>query len=249
MTYPEWATNLCGADECISIERPQPWGRGVALALAPHPDDPDAVAVTLKLLTDSGWNVHWAIVTSGWSGVLNDFCGPDPVAKGQARMREQCESARLFGLDPHRLYFLHTEESNEGELTRTWVNQRAVTSLLSDIAPDLVLLPHRHDTNATHRLVYEWFAEWAQEWARPVLALGNEDPKTQDFRPNAQVIFGEEQARWKASLLECHRTQSLRNQQTRGYTFAERILSVNRRPDGSYAERFHAECWGIKADR
>ena len=247
-TYPTWVEQLNDAMKsggCTRLVDPAPWGGGVALALAPHPDDPDAIAVTLKLLADSGWTVHWAIVTSGWSGVQDEYCRPDPVAKGQARMREQCESARLFGLDPHRLYFLHTGEDDEGQLAPTWVNQRAVTSLLEGLSPDLVLLPHRHDTNATHRLVYEWFAEWAQGWARPVLAMGNEDPKTQDFEPNAQVIFGEEQAQWKASLLECHRTQSARNQKTRGITFAERILGVNRCPDGTYAERFHAERWRI----
>jgi len=44
----------------------------------------------------------------------------------------------------------------------------------------------------------------------------------------------------KASLLECHRSQSARNQSTRGITFAERILGMNRRADGLYSERFEA---------
>ena len=86
-------------------------------------------------------------------------------------------------------------------------------------------------------------AQWADAQTRPIMALGNEDPKTQDFDPNVEVLFGEEGALWKASLLECHRSQSARNQATRGITFAERILRVNRRADGTYAERFEAACW------
>ena len=77
------------------------------------------------------------------------------------------------------------------------------------------------------------------------MALGNEDPKTQDFHPNVEVVFGEEEARWKASLLECHRSQSARNQATRGITFAERILGINRRADGTYSERFEALAWRV----
>lgn len=221
---------------------PTAWDRKVALALAPHPDDPDAIAVTLRLLADMGWEMHWAVVASGWSGVSDDFCEPDRLAKAEARMAEQRESARLFGLPEDRLYFMGTEETDEGELSPTSANRCVVASLLDALQPDLVLLPHGRDANPTHRLVYEWFAEWASAQARPIMALGNEDPKTQDFEPNVEVLFGEEEAQWKASLLECHRSQSARNQATRGITFAERILCTNRRPDGTYSERFEAAC-------
>ena len=63
-------------------------------------------------------------------------------------------------------------------------------------------------------------------------ALYNEDPKSLAFSPDLQVIFGEETARWKAALLECHRSQSARNQATRGTTFAARILAMNRAGSG-----------------
>jgi hypothetical protein len=75
-----------------------------------------------------------------------------------------------------------------------------------------------------------------------VIVLGNEDPKTQKIQPDLQVIFGEATAAWKAALLECHRSQSVRNQAVRGITFAERILAVNRCANG-YAERFQLFAW------
>ena len=224
---------------------PTAWDRKVALALAPHPDDPDAIAVTLRLLADMGWEMHWAVVTSGWSGVGDDFRGPDRRMKIEARQAEQRDSARIFGLPEDRLCFLNAEETNDGELAPTPENRRLINSILDALQPDLVLLPHGSDTNPTHRLVYAWFAEWSDVQNRPILALGNEDPKTQDFEPNVEVLFGEEEALWKESLLECHRSQSARNQAIRGITFAQRILQTNRRPDGSHSERFEALRWRI----
>lgn len=241
--YGDVGASVCGSPEFVRLIMPTAWERKVALALAPHPDDPDAIAVTLRLLADMGWNVHWAVVTSGWSGVSDDFCGQDRRMKASARQAEQRESARLFGLPADRLRFLGLEETDDGELAPTSENRAALNSLLDAIQPDLVLLPHPNDSNATHRLVYEWFAQWADAQTRPIMALGNEDPKTQDFDPNFEVLFGEEEAQWKASLLECHRSQSARNQATRGITFAERILGTNRRSEGTYSERFEAEVW------
>ena len=82
---PEWVREL-RQPECMRLADPVVWGRGIALALAPHPDDPDAIAVTLRLLADRGWEMHWAVVTSGWSGVSDDFCGPYRRMKAEARM-------------------------------------------------------------------------------------------------------------------------------------------------------------------
>lgn len=236
-----------GGDRVLSWpEQPLP-GAGRALALAPHPDDPDAIAVTLRLLFQGGWDLAWAILTPAWSGVRDDFVGPSRELKIQAREAEQRAAARLFGLPESHLFFLKLTENSRGELAEEEGNRERLFAFLNERFPDLVLLPWREDTNASHRLTYRWFSEWAAQAGHPVVALGNEDPKTTSFHPVFQVVFGEETARWKASLLECHRSQSARNLATRGITFAERILSMNRAcpglSPGTMAERFQVETW------
>jgi LmbE family N-acetylglucosaminyl deacetylase len=250
MSSQNWLEDLCHAvraGQCLDLTNPMPWGGGIALALAPHPDDTEAIAVTLRLLAANGWQLRWAIVTSGWSGVRDDFVGPDKAAKAAARKWEQQAAAQLFGLPASCLKFLELEETEDGALAPTSANRERLFARLNQTAPDLVLLPWRLDANASHRLVHEWFAEWAADWPRPVVALGNEDPKTREFQPHLRVVFDEPMARWKEKLLEYHRSQSARNLATRGHTLAARVLTVNRAvpgiPDGHYAERFQVECW------
>jgi len=247
----EWQQELLNAQRAarplIMPEGPLP-GAGRVLALAPHPDDPDAVAVILRMLVQGGWEMHWAILTSSWSGVEDDFVGPSPLAKTRVRQEEQRAAARLFGLPEARLTFLNLTEGADGHLLSCADNHLRYTAYLSAVSPDIVVLPCLADTNPTHRLNYAWFAAWAATHGRPVLALGNEDPKTTAFTPDFSILFGEETAVWKGALLECHRSQSVRNQHTRQMTFAERILRVNADSPGlapgQYAERFQVARWG-----
>ncbi len=241
-----WLGTLCSGQPLTWGEEPLP-GSGRALALAPHPDDPDAIAVTLGLLAQGGWHLTWTILTRAWSGVQDDFVGPSVEAKAKLREAEQQAAARLFGLPEEHLLFLRLADDSRGDLAETDSNRQRLFSFLHELAPDLVLLPAPEDTNRTHRLTYRWFAEWANAASHPVVALGNEDPKTTSFRADFQVIFGADTAAWKANLLECHRSQSSRNRATRGITFAERILGVNRAcpglSRGQYAERFQVASW------
>jgi hypothetical protein len=155
----------------------------------------------------------------------------------------------LFGLPDDRLDFWALAEDDSGTLADTRANRDRFFSGLTALAPDVVLLPWRLDSNATHRLVYAWLAEWAATAPSPVVALGNEDPKTLEFQPRLRVVFDATAAAWKERLLECHQSQSARNLAQRGHTFAARILSRNRAipglPEGYYAERFQVECWGL----
>lgn len=248
----DWITCLLKARACGESlwldEQPLP-GQGRVLALAPHPDDPEAVAVTLRMLARGGWAMQWVVLTSGWSGVQDAFAGPAREVKAQVREAEQRDAARLFGLPPHHLQFARLAEDEGGELAATAANRARLHAVLDDAAPDLVLLPHGDDSNATHRLVHAWLLAWAVAQAWPIFALGNEDPKTATLRADLCVIFDEDTARWKGALLECHRSQSKRNQSTRGITFAERILTMNRAcpeaANGHYAERFQVEAIGF----
>ncbi len=229
---------------CLDLTQNTLSGTGRVVALAPHPDDPDAVAVTLRMLQRGGWELYWSVLTSGWSGVEDSFVGPQREAKSQARESEQKASAAAFGLPSGRLEFLRLHEDEAGEMAQSAENRSRLFSHLSRLAPDVVVLPHGNDTNATHRLTHRWFTEWARRWDRPLVALANEDPKTTGFRPDLQVVMGAADVAWKASILECHRSQSLRNRAVRGITFAERILSMNRRGN-CCAERFQLAAWNM----
>lgn len=238
----DWLTSVLAAHHagaCITLPAGPLPGHGVALAFSPHPDDPDAVAITLRGLRDGGWTVHWGVLSYSWLGVRDEEA-VDHAEKGRLRAAEQRASAALFGLPNDRLTFLDLTAGTDGNIADTADNFARASAFLYTVAPDLVLLPYGDDTNADHRLVARWLTAWACARDRATVAFFNEDPKSLDFRPDLQVTFSEEDAAWKADLLECHRTQSLRNQATRGITFAERILAVNRQ-DGGYAERFRVD--------
>ncbi|MBI4024333.1 MAG: PIG-L family deacetylase [Verrucomicrobia bacterium] len=245
MNNADWLDQLLNAYAAkrflIVPDAPLPGG-GTAVALAPHPDDPDAIAITLRLLQQGGWKVHWMVLNSGWSGVPDEIVGADRGAKGRLREAEERAAAEMFGLPKGQLSFLRLIENDAGKMEACDENRRRFNGALEALAPDLVLLPHGEDTNPDHRLAFSWFAAWMRTWPFPVIGLCNEDPKTENFYSNLRVRFGEEAATWKSGILECHRSQSLRNQRTRGHTFADRILSVNHRnlPDGVYEERFEA---------
>jgi LmbE family N-acetylglucosaminyl deacetylase len=218
------------------------------LVLAPHPDDFDAVAVTLRHFRDRGNEIRLSVMSPSSSGVEDGFCSPaTPENKALTRELEQRASCRIFGMPDERLEFLHLREDESGHLLDSDDNYTNLGRHLRQVRPDLAFMPHGNDSNPGHRAAFRMLRRFAQQADHPIAAFLNRDPKTLQMEPDIFTLFGEEDARWKAGLLRCHQSQHQRNLNTRGFGLDERILRVNRdaaallpgRPP--YAEAF--EIW------
>lgn len=227
------------------------------LVLAPHPDDFDAVAVTLRHLQDRGHPVFLEVATSGWRGVEDSFCTPpNPEVKGRLREEEQRDSCRLFGLPEAHLSFMQMEEDEIGDPLEDAANTARVRRAFLAHRPGLVFLPHGNDTNAGHRRIYRMALQVAvevqPELSHPLALLLNRDPKTIRMCCDIYAPYGEEEAAWKAALLRRHRSQQQRNLNQRGMGFDERILATERESaavcglDAAYAEVFELALFGAE---
>ena len=221
------------------------------LVLAPHPDDFDVVAVTLRRLVEQGAELWLEVLTSGASGVEDVFAATWEE-KTVAREAEQLAGCRLFGMEQGRIRFHRLAEDPDGHMLDDLENGRRVRGILDRVAPDGVFLPHGNDSNADHRRTWRIFDQWARGWNKPVVALQVRDPKTLGMRLDLVTPFGEEEAAWKAAMLRCHASQQERNIRSRGYGLDERILRVNReiaREAGlaeEFAEGFEIARFGCK---
>lgn len=231
------------------------------LVLAPHPDDFDAIGVSLRHLHDQGHVLHVAVLTTGASGVEDGFGGAaDDSGKAALREAEQRASCALFGLPRERLEFLRlwgsgpggdadgsgSAQPDERDLQRlgAWIAARPA---------DLVFMPHGNDSNRTHRRTFECVCAIAARQGLDAWACLNRDAKTQQMRVDLYCEFNQAQADWKAHLLRLHRSQHERNLRTRGIGFDERVLEVNRRAAQAlglpqpYAETFELMRLGAAA--
>jgi LmbE family N-acetylglucosaminyl deacetylase len=213
------------------------------LVLAPHPDDFDAIAVTLQHLHRNGQDLHVAVLTAGANGVEDGWNGASSVEqKAALREEEQRASCRAFGLPADRLRFLRLWESVDG--VRDDLDHETLRQCVLEHRPDLVFLPHGNDSNRTHRRTYDSFMSIAAQERLSLWACLNLDAKTLAMRPDLYVYFDETQADWKAGLLRMHRSQQERNLASRGIGFDQRVLNVNRdaaakaNGDQPYAEVF-----------
>lgn len=224
---------------------PGPWDEvGRWLVLAPHPDDFEVVAVTMKRLRERGCELFLDVLTGGASGVEDAFA-EGWEEKTLSREEEQRESCRIFGLAGDRLRFHRLAEDESGHMRDDEGNEARVHSILEEILPQGVVLPHGQDSNADHRRTYRFFDRWRRGRISPPLALLVRDPKTLAMRLDLATVFDDEEAAWKARLLRCHRSQHERNLRSRGIGFDERILAMNRGIGADlgagYAEAFEVE--------
>lgn len=251
-----------------------PPGGGNVLALAPHPDDPDAVAVTLKMFHYAGCRIRYAVAGRAHGGVTDKYAedkarqrGDSPTDlqeyKAALRRREQTESAELAGIvDGEVVFSQAAAEDESGDMLHCLANARILRRLLREQDPDIVLMPFGADTNDGHVALFQLFSELAAPLAaereRPLLALYSRDPKTTAIEQQLVVPFDEDAASWKASLLRCHRSQQQRGLELRGYGLDERILKLNSaiqaelrstliepwKDEFLYAESFQVELFG-----
>lgn len=218
--------------------------------LAPHPDDFDAIAMTMRHLHRQQHEIHLAVLTSGVNGVEDGSQGAhSPAQKAALREAEQRASCRFFGLPMDRLVFMRLCEGDDKQRDEQ-AGRQALRSYLQSIRPALVFLPHGNDSNHTHRRTYDTFHEIATADCMQMQACLNLDAKTVSMQPDLYMFFGEEDAAWKAQLLRFHRSQQERNLKTRGQGFDQRVLDVNRQAaidaGGAmpYAEAFEMQVYG-----
>jgi LmbE family N-acetylglucosaminyl deacetylase len=217
------------------------------LVLAPHPDDFDAIGITLRFFWRNGNPIEVGVVRTG-SGVEDSY-RPGLTLKDKAdlRIREQRDSVHFFGLSNNCLTFLSLMNDSEDQPMDTPANRDTLEKFILEKAPDIVFLPHGNDTNTGHRAAYSLFAQVARRVGRPLAAFLNRDPKTIKMRTDLYASFYQEEADWKAKLLRFHDSQQQRNLRARGRGLDERILNVNRQIardlslDKEFAEAFELE--------
>jgi LmbE family N-acetylglucosaminyl deacetylase len=243
-----WFANLFPGRRPMALAALQ-WPPTLRLvALAPHPDDFDAIGATMRFFHDNGNWLDVAVATLSPDGVEDGFGGAfTPKGKAVLRENEQRASCRFFGLAESRLEFLRLAEDQGGHLDDSEANLHRVRAYLAAKRPDLVFLPHGNDSNQGHRRTYEFFKRSVQEEKLSLVACLNRDPKTIAMRNDLYLEFGPETAAWKGALLRIHGSQQQRNLNKRGFGFDERILGVNRETaaalglTGKYAEAFEVE--------
>lgn len=197
--------------------------------LAPHPDDFDAIGITMRFFQKNGNDIDVAVLTSGASGVEDGFGGAwTAEAKGLLREEEQQASCRFFGLPESGLSFLHVSEDDQGHPADAPANLETIRSYLRARNPQFVFLPHGNDTNLGHQRIYAFLRKIFQEEKLSAIAFLNRDPKTIAMRQDLYTAFDAEESAWKGELLRFHQSQHQRNLNSRGQGFDERILQVNR---------------------
>ena len=236
-------------DRPVALDAAAPAEDLVIAIMAPHPDDFDAIAVTLRRFHARGASLHLAVLTNGASGVEDDYPGATTdAAKGELREAEQLASCARFGLSPERVRFLRLPEDEAGLIVDA-ASIAAIRDWLLPIRADLVFMPHGNDSNVTHQRTYALFSRVAAKERLSLWAVLNQDAKTRTMRHDLYTPFDADEADWKSGLLRLHDTQHRRNLNTRGHGFDERVLAVNRNTARAldiaapYAEAFELERW------
>lgn len=206
------------------------WPRPMTiLVTAPHPDDFDAIGVTLKYLMGQGHLLHAFVAETG-SGIDRFYgAGLNQEEKRLLRVREQAGSLRFFGLPDENCHFLRLNNAPDDQVMDDEANRLFLETRMRELRPDMLFMPHGNDSNRAHRDMYTMMKAIASKLEWPVALMKNSDVKTVDMRKDFYVGFDEADAQWKAKLLRYHDSQHQRNLRDRGYGFDDRVLMLNRK--------------------
>lgn len=162
---------------------------GPILVLAPHPDDETLGAGgTLLRAASAGRPIHWLIATKmraeeGWPA--------DKMARREAEIKAVADAYGFAGVyilpfPPARLDTLST-----GDLVA------AIGSVVRQVQPEIILLPHRGDAHSDHAAVHDagaacakWFRYPSVRWTLVYETLSETDAAVQDsenFHPDVFV--------------------------------------------------------------
>ncbi len=226
------------------------------LVLAPHPDDFDAIAVTLKYFQENGNQILLLVLTGASSGVKDSFLSqPTKERKEHVRENEQRKALEFFGFPLANVRFLRLPENKNGDMILDDKCRFTVGQFFQEFAPDMVILPYGEDTNQGHQRTFSLARELAKAASKPILALYNQDPKTIQFRLDVYTAFDETISLWKREMLRFHQSQHTRNLETRGIGFDDRILNINTEiasqidTYSKYAEGFQIELFEMATAR
>ncbi len=219
-----------------------------AMVLAPHPDDFDAICVTMKMLKENGNPISVMVLTSGASGVEDGYKDADSKKeKAQLREKEQTQSCNFFGLPARRLQFYNLTEDENGHPIENEENREKIHDAMQEFAPDMVFLPHGNDTNDGHRRIFSIVKKLSEMENNRFIMFLNKDAKTVSMRLDVFTPYNEEKAVWKARMLKFHDSQQQRNLHVRNRGFDERVIGVDRDTAAGlgillpYAEAFEIE--------
>ena len=201
-----------------------------ALVLAPHPDDFDAMGVTLRHFRDRGHDIRLLVLSSSANGVEDSLLrSADAGGQGRASRGRTAGELPVFRASGRPLEFLRLAR---GCARRVFLIDHADS--LSPAGRVRRLSPRTSSscpTATTPIPTTAWLIAGGEAGPRDAAAgrgLLVRDPKTIAMRDDLFVPFDENAAAWKAELLRFHRSQHQRNLNTRGHGFDERILRVNR---------------------
>lgn len=169
-------------------------GTGPILVIAPHPDDETLGAGgTLLRARQAGRDIHWLIGTQmraedGW-----------PQDKMDKRKVEIETVAQAYGFSKtHILPFpaARLDTLPMGDVVA------AVGAVVKDVAPEILLLPHRGDAHSDHAVLHDagaacakWFRYPSVRWSLVYETLSETDAAVQDmtaFRPDIFVDIADQ---------------------------------------------------------